>query len=161
STAEAALEWKACGSFECATLSVPLDYDNPSGRQTNLSLVRQKAKDPSQRIGSLLVNPGGPGASGVEFARAFARSLPSEVQNRFDVVGFDPRGVGASDPLVCHDNLQKLAGLEPNPSTTAQWNQIRDVTKAFSDACAVKGKDTLPYYGTENVARDMDRIREA
>src|SRR5262245_33160854 len=93
--AEAALEWKACGSFECDTLSVPLDYGNPEVKQTSIALVRQKAKDASQRIGSLLVNPGGPGASGIDFARAWARSLPQEIQARFDIVGFDPRGVGA------------------------------------------------------------------
>jgi pimeloyl-ACP methyl ester carboxylesterase len=160
--AQAALEWKGCGgSFECARLSVPLNYEAASGRQIELALIRQKAKDPSQRIGSLLVNPGGPGGGGIDFTRYWARAVPAELQQRFDIVGFDPRGVGESTPLVCHDDLQKLMALDPTPDDDAEWQQVFDTSKAFVAACVAKGGDLLPYLGTQNVARDLDRIREA
>jgi pimeloyl-ACP methyl ester carboxylesterase len=160
-TAATALSWQACGAFECATLAVPLDYTRSGGRQIDLALIRQRAKDPGSRIGSLLLNPGGPGGSGVGFLRDWAASAPREVQNRFDLVSFDPRGVGQSAPLLCHDDIQKLAGLEPMPKTPQQWQSIRDTTKAFADLCAQRGSDILAFVGSDNVARDMDQIRQA
>jgi pimeloyl-ACP methyl ester carboxylesterase len=144
--AEAALEWRGCGStFECTKLSVPLNYDAPNARQIELALIRQKAKDPSQRIGSLLVNPGGPGGGGVDFTRYWARAVPAELQQRFDIVGFDPRGVGGSTPLVCHDDLQKLVALDPSPDDDAEWQQAFDTTKAFVAQCVARGNDMLPH----------------
>src|SRR6185503_7641781 len=121
------LTWIPCGArFQCATLSVPLDYSVATSRQIGIALVRQPARDPSRRIGSLLTNPGGPGGSGVAFARGVAGQLAPEIQDRFDIVGFDPRGVGASAPLFCHDDIQRLAGLEPEPSTPGQWTEARE-----------------------------------
>src|SRR5687767_12002622 len=82
--------WRGCGGgFECTTLSVPLDYQRPEGRQIELALIRQPARDPGKRIGVLLANPGGPGASGVSFTRWWAHSLAAEVRDRFDIIGFD------------------------------------------------------------------------
>ena len=159
--AQAALDWKGCGSFECTKLSVPLNYDAPSGKQIELALIRQKAKNPSERIGSLLINPGGPGASGVDFTRYWARAVPAELQQKFDIVGFDPRGVGQSTPLVCHDDLQQLIALDPTPDDDAEWKQVFRHSKAFVDKCVAKAGDVLPYLGTQNVVRDLDRIREA
>lgn len=161
-TQAAALSWTPCGArFQCATLAVPLDYGVTSSRTISLALVRQPARDPSRRIGSLLVNPGGPGASGVNFARGIAGQLAPEVQDRFDLVGFDPRGVGASSPLFCHDDIQRLAALEPEPSTPAQWETVREATARFTALCAERGKDLLPHVGSVNVVRDMERIRIA
>ncbi len=91
------MDWSDCESFrnyECATLEVPLDYDDPDGETIELALIRRPAGDPAERIGSLLVNPGGPGASGVEFLPQWALSVDSELRDRFDLVSFDPRGVG-------------------------------------------------------------------
>src|SRR5713226_3389095 len=91
------LDWKGCGhSGECAKLTVPLDYDHPkNGKTIKVALFRLRASDPNQRIGSLLMNPGGPGASGVDFVEKFAGVLPDELRARFDIIGFDPRGAGA------------------------------------------------------------------
>lgn len=157
-----ALAWSACGPrLQCATLAVPLDYGNAASRQISLALVRQPARDPSRRIGSLLTNPGGPGGSGVNFARAIAGQLAPEVQDRFDIVGFDPRGVGASSPLFCHDDIQRLAALEPEPATPAQWTAVREATARFTALCAERGQDLLAHVGSVNVVRDMERIRVA
>ncbi len=155
------LAWKACGRFECTTLSVPLDYSDPSSRQIDLALVRLKARQPDKRIGSLLADPGGPGGSGVDFVKAWAPGLSQDIRNRFDIVGFDPRGVGQSAPLECHDNLQGLTGLEPNPRTPQQWKTIGDTVKTFDDLCLQRGGDLLDHVGTMDVVRDMDRMRQA
>ncbi|HEY7270539.1 MAG TPA: alpha/beta fold hydrolase, partial [Dehalococcoidia bacterium] len=155
------LDWHACGVFQCATLTVPLDYDHPEGRQIDLSVVRQPARDQSQRIGSLFVNPGGPGGSAVDFLRAWAPTLAPDIRDRFDVITFDPRGVGESTPLECHDNIQQLAALPPAPGSDAEWQEIADADKSFADLCAERAGGTLPYLGTVNVARDIDRLREA
>ena len=108
------LDWKPCdGSFQCASLEVPLDYDEPDGEQLTLALVRRPADDPDQRVGSLLVNPGGPGGSGIDLAEN--KTFPKEIQKRMDIVGFDPRGVGKSSPLDCHSHLQEMYDADPTP----------------------------------------------
>src|SRR3954467_1860617 len=103
-TADAApLNWRACDDgFQCATAHVPLDYDTPAGSTLSLALIRLPATDSEHRIGSLFTNPGGPGNSGVAFVRDEARDVYTDaVRARFDVVGVDPRGVGASPPVRC------------------------------------------------------------
>ena len=92
--AEPKLDWKSCGDgSECAKLTVPLDYEHPdNGRTMKVALLRVPAADRKNRIGSLLMNPGGPGAPGTEFARDFASILPDKITKRFDIVGFDPAG---------------------------------------------------------------------
>jgi pimeloyl-ACP methyl ester carboxylesterase len=159
---QSSLAWTPCGgTFQCARLEVPLDYANPQARSIELALVRQPARDPSRRIGALLINPGGPGGSGVEITRFLAVALAGEVQARFDIVGFDPRGVGGSTPLLCHDNIQRLGGLEPEPDSADEWAEVIRLTRGFTELCAARGADMLPHLGSVNVARDMDRIREA
>jgi len=156
-----ALVWQRCGSLECSTLDVPLDYTKPNDRQISLALVRQTAKEPARRIGSLVLNPGGPGGSGVDFARSVASFFPGELQNRFDIVGFDPRGVGRSTPLDCHDNLPELTGLDPSPDSQAEVQAIIDETKQFVDLCVQRGGDRLAFFGTESTVQDLDQIRAA
>ncbi len=156
------LSWRACGrSFECATLRVPLDYEQPSGTQFDLALVRVPARLPDRRIGSLVMNPGGPGGSGIEFLRLAASSFSGEVRDRFDLVSFDPRGVGESTPIVCHDNLQPLVAADPSPDDQAEWDRLVEEYRRFAEACASRNAEMLPHVGTRNVARDLDRIREA
>src|SRR5262245_28097511 len=101
------LDWKSCRSEgECAKLTVPLDYEHPNnGKTIKVSLFRLPARDSSRRIGSLLMNPGGPGAPGAAFVRSFASVLPDQIRERFDVIGFDPRGSGGTHPVKCRDNL--------------------------------------------------------
>lgn len=163
SATSAALEigWESCGQIECATFAVPLDYSKPDGRTIDLSLIRIKARKPELRVGVLLANPGGPGASANEFVRIWRGLLASDIRDRFDIVSFDPRGVGESSPIVCHDSLQALVAADPDPDTDAEWEQAKAESKRFADACATKYGDILPYLGTKNVARDMDRIRES
>lgn len=156
------LAWKDCGDgFDCATLSVPLDYAAPTAGSLDLALVRLPAGDPGHRVGSLLANPGGPGASGIDFVRAWAGSLDSKVRDRFDIVGFDPRGIGASSPVVCHDTLQAYIAADPTPDSQAEWDNLAEQTRQFSARCAERYANVLPHLGTKDVARDLDRIRAA
>ncbi|QXC59801.1 alpha/beta hydrolase [Aquihabitans sp. G128] len=154
------LDWKDCdGGFECATLEVPVDYKDPEGDTIALALARRPATDPSERIGSLLMNPGGPGGSAVDFIEG--SPLPSELTKRFDIVGFDPRGVGRSDPLDCRSHLQEIYQVDPTMEDQADKDAYLKASKAFVDECAKKYKDLLPFLGTVNVARDMDEVRKA
>ena len=117
--------WRDCGGgFECATIKVPLDYDRPHGRRIELALIRLPAGNPARRIGSLFTNPGGPGTSGIGHVRDLARlAYPAKVQARFDIVGFDPRGVGASTPVRCFDSPEEQQAVfqqrSDNPSNAA------------------------------------------
>lgn len=161
SAQQSSLDWRSCGSYECATLRVPLDYTNPSGNQIDLALVRKPAADKSKRIGSLLVNPGGPGGSGVDFVRAWTPVLSSSIRDRFDIVGWDPRGVGQSTPLVCHPIIKEYIAADPSPDSQEEWNALESVTRSFAKDCANAAGSDLDFYGTKNVARDLDRIRGA
>lgn len=152
------LAWSVCGvQFECAGLRVPLDYSAPDDATITLALVRHPAGDPTQRIGSMVVNPGGPGASGVEAVRQNSTRFTPEVMAKFDIVGFDPRGVGQSSAVQCLETRPKL-----NPAFPADESDVVefvDSAKAIAAACQANSGDLLPYVGTESVAADLDRIR--
>ncbi len=155
------IAWSNCSSFQCATFEVPLDYADPSRATISLSLIRQPARDQANRIGTLFVNPGGPGGSAIDFMRYWAPIVDRAVRDRFDIVAFDPRGVGQSSPIHCHDNIQQIVALPSDPQTDADWQKIVDADKALADQCEKVAGSVLPYLGTASVARDMDRIREA
>ncbi len=160
--AAGSVSWSDCGGgFQCGTLSVPKDYSDASKGTIELALIRLPAKNQSQRIGSLLVNPGGPGASAIDFTRLWARLLSNDIRNRFDVTAFDPRGVGYSTPIECHDTLQQLVAVNPDPETPQEWQEANDAAKTFVAGCQQKYADLLPYVGTKNVARDMESVRKA
>jgi hypothetical protein len=130
-------------AFQCATAVVPLDYDKPKGRQITLALARLPASDPSRRIGSLFLNPGGPGGSGVDMVLQGGPFLYSdEVRARFDLVGFDPRGIIRSTPLRCYETFDEaIADLPPFqfPVTREEERiQIRS-NRALARACAERG----------------------
>src|SRR5687768_1181080 len=111
--APAAVAWAPCyGSFECATLEVPLDYANPGGGTVSLALARLEATDPERRIGALLMNPGGPGGSAIDLLLGRGPRFNAEMRARFDLVAFDPRGVGQSTPIACHDTLQQYIAVD-------------------------------------------------
>jgi pimeloyl-ACP methyl ester carboxylesterase len=160
------LQWRGCASWECAALEVPLDYSKPAGKIARLVVLRQKASRPDQRIGSLVINPGGPGGSGVEAAAEVAEQVRnSAVGQRFDIVGFDPRGIGYSEPAIkCYTPPEQDADrlevdLDTSPAGVARReNDTRDyVAKCVQRS----GADLLANLGTRDVARDMDILRAA
>ena len=166
SSAVPALAWTACeDGFECATATVPLDYSKPHGRTISIALTRLPATDRAHRIGSLFVNPGGPGGSGVSFVQGVARDLYSaQLRARFDIVGFDPRFIGASRPLATcasDDETTTLLGDLPDfPYTRAQEKQVHRAYQQYTALCA-KRSPFLAYASTANVARDLDLLRQA
>jgi pimeloyl-ACP methyl ester carboxylesterase len=166
-TATAAhLTWKKCGTtdyptLQCASLKVPLDHAKPRGKQITLALSRVK-HTATKFQGPLLVNPGGPGGSGLTLAGFVASSLPKAVAAQYDVIGFDPRGVGASKPaLDCKPGY--FDPVRPNsvPSTPAIEKANLARAKSFAAACGKKYASVLPYINTVQAVRDMDSIRKA
>jgi pimeloyl-ACP methyl ester carboxylesterase len=149
---------------ECGKLSVPVDYSKPDGDVARIAMIRIKAT--GNKVGTLIVNPGGPGESGVEAAASLIPSLPQSVRERFDLVGFDPRGVANSTPAVwCNsdaDNDRQRADVEGVEYTPEGVAHIENETKAFVQRCVDKmGKDFLANVGTVNVIKDLDAIRKA
>lgn len=152
------ITWRDCGSGqECGTLRVPVDHTKPDGEQLQLALVRLPATDPSSRIGPLLVNPGGPGGSGIHLAENMLWSR--RITRQFDIIGFDPRGVGESTPLACNDTLEQMYSLDPAPRTPAAIAELEKVSKTYVDGCAAKYRALMAHMGTRDVAADMDDIR--
>lgn len=163
------LEWSPCDDpnvqdpvLECATLNVPLDYDNPSGDLIALALIKVPAVD--DRAGAVLFNPGGPGASGFDFI-AFSGSMLASLLgvSTFDLIGFDPRGVDRSDGIRCVSDEFLTAHLyiDDTPDTPADQALKDEAYNGFIDGCKQKYGDTLRFYSTDNAARDMDAIRAA
>jgi pimeloyl-ACP methyl ester carboxylesterase len=141
---------------------VPLDYAHPDdGRTVDVALFRVRATDAARRIGSLLINPGGPGASGVDFVRQAAFALPEPVRRRFDVVGFDPRGAGATAPVKCRRNLDSLFALDFSPDDDSEQAALDRGLERLAGDCERRDGDVLPYVSSESTVRDMDRIRAA
>ncbi|MEA2273225.1 MAG: hypothetical protein QOI98_1933, partial [Solirubrobacteraceae bacterium] len=156
------IAWTSCGGrLQCATLTVPLDYADPTGPKIELSLNKLPARKPDQRIGALLVNPGGPGASGVEFV-AGGVDVRQAVLERFDIIGFDPRGVGASTPLPCGDTtVPTFRHVDSTPDTPEEQAALDAAAKAVATDCGANAGDLLAHVGTDDVVRDMDTIRLA
>jgi pimeloyl-ACP methyl ester carboxylesterase len=155
------LDWTDCGDgFQCATAVVPLDYQHPRGQTIELALIRRPAADQANRIGSLFLNPGGPGGSGIAMVRG-APEPAFQAVARFDVVGFDPRGVGASRPAIdCGTEGNPAAFIFERPDTidpTAFEAEMRSI----GDACLANNSTLLPHMSTANVARDLDLLRAA
>src|SRR5215210_2417693 len=159
------VSWIECrDGFQCATVPAPLDYDDPGGAQVGISVIRLPAGDPGQRIGSLMLNPGGPGGSGVEVVRGLGKFLPLELRARYDIVGFDPRGVNLSTPLRCFDTFDEaLAVLPPFPYPDLPHEEqvLRVADDQLAAACAQHGGAILDHMSTADVARDMDLLRGA
>lgn len=158
------LAWESCagygqfsGAVECARLLVPLDYARPDGPQVTLGVLRHRAERPNRRIGSLVVNPGGPGASGMVLASDLVREPAADpLRDRFDLVGFDARGVGASRPSIdcLPDRAVDAYRALPADATTA-------AVTVGSQLAAGCDADFLAYVGTREVARDLDTLRAA
>jgi pimeloyl-ACP methyl ester carboxylesterase len=158
------LAWKGCGGdFQCARLTVPVDYQDPDGGTLTLALTRLRATKPDDRIGSLVINPGGPGGSGVAYARAARAVISERVRERYDVVGFDPRGVAGSDPVTCLTDaeIDTLMASDPTPDDDAEAARTVELAKVLAAGCAKGGGDLLAHVGTKDAARDMDVLRAA
>jgi pimeloyl-ACP methyl ester carboxylesterase len=165
-----AVKWQSCNiagvigaTMKCASLSVPLNYSDPSGRKITLALTEVPASAPaSQQLGDLLVNPGGPGASGRSLAASVAQGLSANVAARYNIIGFDPRGVGASVPALSCDS-SFFSGVRANyvPANAAAEQALENRAKAYAQDCEKKFGWLLPYMTTRDTARDVDSIRSA
>ena len=165
-----ALHWQPCDDLfpgaDCATANVPLDYNDPTGPTIPIALGRIKATDQAHRIGTLFVNPGGPGGPGLDLVfNGFASFFAAQLKGRFDVVGFDPRGVGASAPLHCFANEDQLfTFLGTGPVFPYQADQQAPYFRRFSslaDRCFRRGKPIVNHMSTADVVRDLDLLRRA
>ena len=158
------LTWSDCqGGFECADAQVPLDYREPQGRTITLAVIRKKAADPSKRKGTLFLQPGGPGNSGVDFVRGNYDDLPAALRDDFDVFGYDVRGVGRSSQVVCWDDAtytKAVTAAKGVPGPGAYKPAVQQAAD-FDQACQDNAGDLLPYVGTQYVARDIDLLRQA
>ncbi|RZS32255.1 pimeloyl-ACP methyl ester carboxylesterase [Herbihabitans rhizosphaerae] len=160
------IDWTPCGdAIECATVQAPLDYTRPFGETVSLKVTRRKATDPARRIGTLFVNPGGPGGSASGLVNAVAkRDTTGETGARFDIIGMDPRGVGGSTPTIrCVATNDYAAQWAEATAVAADGQFKRAVSQArsYDKACADNTGRLLPHLGTANVARDMDLVRAA
>ncbi|MCK8434570.1 alpha/beta hydrolase [Streptomyces sp. D2-8] len=175
------LSWKACpapdeaqgggappsplpddGEWQCATMKAPLDWGDPKGDTIGLELIRVRTTgDDNERIGSLIFNFGGPGGSGVTSLPAFAEGY-EKLRTRYDLVSFDPRGVGRSDPVICENDQQLDAYFQQDatPDDAAERTQLVDNTKEFNDACEENSEKILPHLRTTDAARDLDLMRQ-
>lgn len=158
------LGWSPCGNgFQCATMTVPLDYAAPDGDTITVAVIKLPARKKSLRIGSVVLNPGGPGGSGIEFARSATQLLPGEILDRFDTVSFDPRGVGESTPVDCLDDeqLDALLDADPTPDTPTERTHLFTLNKQEADACQRRSATLLSHVATVDVAKDLDVLRAA
>ena len=158
------LDWSSCqGDFLCATLTVPLDYRHPDGDTIDLALLKVPASDPDARIGSLVVNPGGPGAPGTQYAAQAAQVFGQPILDRYDVVGFDPRGTGGSDPVDCLSDAQldDYIAMDPDPDTAAERSSYLGWVRTLGRGCVDRSGDLAAHVTTVEAARDMDVLRAA
>jgi pimeloyl-ACP methyl ester carboxylesterase len=158
------LSWEPCRSgFQCARLKVPVDYAKPDGDTLKVKLMRLKASGSGSRIGSLVINPGGPGGSGVDYVESAKSNITAPVRAKFDIVGFDPRGVGESDPIDCLTDAQLDVSIaaDVTPDSPAEIAILEREARRLADGCEKRSGDLLGHVGTYDVARDLDVLRAA
>ncbi|MCU7727956.1 alpha/beta hydrolase [Actinoplanes sp. KI2] len=161
------LGWYKCyDTAECTTTWLPLDYDNPKGPKTEIALLRVKAKDQKHKIGSLFLNPGGPGGSGTQIAMFAQYFLSPSLLDRFDIVGFDPRGVASSTNVKCFKTVKDQTVVLNNMNVAFPWGKAEEqkyvgAAKQLGKACSSTGKPLSGSMSTAEVVRDMDVLRRA
>jgi pimeloyl-ACP methyl ester carboxylesterase len=159
------LDWSACeDDKECATLTVPVDYREPeTGGTIDLALMRQRAEDPGARVGSLVVNPGGPGAPGTAMVRDVEAYFGDPLRESFDIVAFDPRGTGSSAPIDClsDEELDAFVSADPAPDDPGEDQEYADNLAEFFQGCVDNSGDVIGHVSTNEAARDMDVLRAA
>jgi pimeloyl-ACP methyl ester carboxylesterase len=145
----------------CGTVNVPLDYRHPDGKQITIAVSRIPATDPAKRRGVMLLNPGGPGAEGLDLPSAFGDMASKPVLAAYDRIGFDPRGVGHSNPVTCGFTSAEITPPYPYPAPDGSITKNIAFGRSAASRCAAKSGSVLPFVTTANTARDMDRIRQA
>lgn len=158
------LRWRDCGTegFQCATMKAPLDYAKPDGGDIELAVSRKKATGPGERIGSLLVNPGGPGGSAIDYLQGYAGiGYPAPVRARYDMVSVDPRGVARSEPVECltGKEMDAYTQVDQTPDDKDEITALRKSFEKFADGCEKRSGKILPHVSTIETARDMDMLR--
>lgn len=156
------LGWQSCdGEFECTTFKVPLDYADPAAGDVTLTAARLRSTGGTGRLGSLLVNPGGPGGSAVEYMEGSARSFDPGLRARYDLVGLDPRGVGRSSPVTClsGDRMDAFTAVDITPDDQAEIDALVVADKEFAEGCRQRSGAVLGHVSTVEAARDMDVLR--
>ncbi|MFI6002393.1 alpha/beta hydrolase [Streptomyces sp. NPDC051366] len=162
---EQKLSWRDCGvpGFQCATMKAPLDYAHPeSGQDVDIAVARRQATGPGKRLGSLVVNPGGPGGSGIGYLQAYAGiGYPAPVRAQYDMVSFDPRGVDRSSPVQCltGPEMDKFTQVDQTPDNAAERAELVAAFKEFAAGCQTRSQRVLPHVSTVEAARDMDVLR--
>ena len=147
---------------ECGTLAVPVDWADPAGATLELAVARVPAEDPDERIGILVTNPGGPGASGVEFVGGGGLFAGTELGERFDIVSWDPRGIGGSAPLSCDEDLDdRFLRLDSDPDDAAEQAALDEAAAAYAASCGEEHGELLPNVGTDDAAYDLEAIRRS
>ncbi|EWT03606.1 alpha/beta hydrolase [Intrasporangium oryzae NRRL B-24470] len=162
----AKIAWAPCPGSKrdrCGSVRVPVDYAHPDGATVRIALRKVPATKPSMRKGTLFINPGGPGASGIEFARHASSFFSTRVRDVWDVVGFDPRGIGESGGFPClrTKDLDAMYAADPTPDTAAERAALLKGRTDRVEGCLRRGGELARNMGTENVARDLDILRDA
>jgi pimeloyl-ACP methyl ester carboxylesterase len=158
---EHTIDWKPCAeapTIDCGFLTLPIDYAEPNGEKFQLAVSRRKANDPSRRVGALVVNPGGPGVSGIDFT--FEAYFSKEVVDRFDVIGFDPRGVARSQPIKCSAEAVQRPHTD-RPKTAAEYDEMVAYNVALGQDCRKQSGPIFDHASSREAADDIDSIRRA
>ncbi len=158
------ISWESCDEdFDCGEVEVPLDYADPEGEAIEIALKSLPAGDDDERLGSLVINPGGPGVSGIEYVEQAEAQFGDDVLDHYDVVGFDPRGVAASSPVDClsDDQLDEFIGADPAPDDAEETEDLLAQTENFGQGCVELSGNVAAHVSTTEVARDLDLIRAA
>ena len=151
--------WTDCGDgFDCATVPVPMDPENPTGTKLDISLIRVPAS--GQARGSVFVNPGGPGASGIDFVRSGFR-LDQQSSQHYHLIGFDPRGSGSSTTLACSADLSQGPLADRSPDTGVEAEQLRAEFQRIASKCTEANSELMPYLTAEAIAADLDVLRQS
>jgi pimeloyl-ACP methyl ester carboxylesterase len=159
------VQWTPCGDLQCGSVTVPLDYSRPNGPTIQIAVARHPAEVPADRIGSLVINPGGPGVSGIDDLPSELSVLTPGLLDDFDIVSFDPRGVQRSDPVTCGSGGSPSSNTsplpDPTPTSKATEEALVSNDQSYAKQCESDSASILPYVGTVDTAMDLDRIRAA
>ena len=158
------IDWQPCEGTEddvlCGTVEVPLDWSEPDGETIEIALAKREAGNPDERIGTILMDPGGPGGSGVETVKVM-QMLPEETAERFDLVGFDPRGVANSTPVTCSLDLVNEYSSALQPESAEDWDALEAANQALYDDCKARSGDIVDHADNLQTVEDIEAIRQA